>query len=229
MANFDYTYKSAFTVSGDDIYIKYADANFSGSNWPDNSVSLPEQLLLNRFQAALDSTKTFFVYRNSNQKAFTANAGSDVITAAAHGLLNGYTTYVWGADLPQPLVQSQLYYIRDVTTDTFKLALTSDGAAINLTDPGSGVMFLISPSKRSINDEPDIGIQLASAVAELTGEAESEVAAAVVAAINADATQTTARTNAATAATQATTAATNSTDIKSKTDLIGTIRSLIRW
>jgi len=155
MANFDYTYKSAFTVSGDDIYIKYADANFSGSNWPDNSVSLPEQLLLNRFQAALDSTKTFFVYRNSNQKAFTANAGSDVITAAAHGLLNGYTTYVWGADLPQPLVQSQLYYIRDVTTDTFKLALTSDGAAINLTDPGSGVMFLISPSKRSINDEPD--------------------------------------------------------------------------
>jgi len=51
----------------------------------------------------------------------------------------------------------------------------------------------------------------------------------IVAAINADATQTTARTNAATAATQATTAATNSTDIKSKTDLIGTIRSLIRW
>jgi hypothetical protein len=181
MADFDYIYQSILTESGDDIYIKYGDSDFSGSNWGDEAVALLELNGLNRYGATLDNTKNFFVYRNSHQQSFTANAGTDVITANDHGLSNGQTVYVRGADLPQPLVKSTIYFVRDVTTHTFKLAETSGGGAINLTDAGSGVMYFTAPSQRSIADEPSIGLVLATAQAELTPEGEDSLVAAMVA------------------------------------------------
>ena len=218
-----------YTESGDDVYGKPLDGNLTGANWDDDSEAAIEVADTNVYEIVLDETKGYIFYRNEHLQSFTADAGTDVITANAHGLINGETLRFKGGDLPSGLVQVTLYYVRDVTTNTFKVAATSGGAAINLADAGSGVMTFTAPSKRSKASDTKIGTAPIVKAATLTGEAEGEIAAAVVTAINADATQTTARTNAATAATQATTAATNSTAIKSKTDLIGTLRSLIRW
>jgi hypothetical protein len=183
MADFDYVYQSIYTDSGDDIYIKYGDSNFSGSNWGDNAVALLELNGLNRYGATLDNTKNFFVYRNSHQQSFVADAGTDVITANDHGLVNGQTVYVRGTDLPEPLVRSTIYFVRDVTTHTFRLAETSGGGAINLTDAGTGVMYFTAPSLRSIADEPNIGLVLATQQAALTPEGEAAIADATVEAI----------------------------------------------
>jgi len=101
----------------------------------------------------------------------------------------------------------------------------------------SGIRSAVGLASANLDD------QLSDVDTALAGIPEPPSESSIVAAINADATQTTARTNAATAATQATTAATQattaatqsttaaslSTAIKSRTDLIGTIRSLIRW
>jgi hypothetical protein len=49
-----------------------------------------------------------------------------------------------GADsvLPSPLNDTTIYYVRDSTGSTFKLATSSGGSAINLTTAGSGDLYI---------------------------------------------------------------------------------------
>jgi hypothetical protein len=44
--------------------------------------------------------------------------------------------------MPTPLVAGTTYYVRDSTETTFKLALTSGGVAINITDEGAGLQII---------------------------------------------------------------------------------------
>ena len=71
--------------------------------------------------------------------AFTANASTDVITATAHGLSDGDPIRLTTTGtLPAGLAASTDYYVRDKATNTFKLAASSGGTAIDITDTGSG-------------------------------------------------------------------------------------------
>jgi len=84
-----------------------------------------------------------FVIWDGGTKAtttFTADAGTDFITATAHGLANGDRIILSnsGGALPAGLATNTFYYVRDKTDDTFKLAATFGGAAINITDAGTG-------------------------------------------------------------------------------------------
>lgn len=78
---------------------------------------------------------------------FTADAGTNVLTSAGHGLNNGdqlnFTTtgtlpggleaydynYPWGGEI---------YYVINKTTNTFQVSLTQGGSAIDITSAGSG-------------------------------------------------------------------------------------------
>jgi hypothetical protein len=73
--------------------------------------------------------------------AFTADSTTDVITKNSHGLLSGDKIMVFNSAgaLPGGLSEYTTYFVRDVTTNTFKLAATSAGAAIDLTTNGTGV------------------------------------------------------------------------------------------
>jgi len=66
------------------------------------------------------------------------DAATDVLDAAAHGFSNGDTVVVWGASLPTGLSQHTVYHVRDVTTNSLKLAATAGGAAIDITAIGHG-------------------------------------------------------------------------------------------
>jgi len=80
---------------------------------------------------------------------FTAEDTTDVLTADGHGLAD--TTQVIVIDvgtsgaLPTGLTEGTVYFVRDSTTDTFKLALTSGGVAIDLTTDGAGFVQRILP------------------------------------------------------------------------------------
>jgi hypothetical protein len=66
---------------------------------------------------------------------------ADVFTSAAHGFTDGSTVVLMdtdGASLPTGVVEGTEYFVRDATADTFKLALTSGGVAIDLTAAGAG-------------------------------------------------------------------------------------------
>ena len=76
----------------------------------------------------------------ANVANFTADSGTDVLTSASHGLTAGTALTVSnsGGGLPGGLSASTIYYVRDVTTNTFKLAATQHGAAIDITSNGTG-------------------------------------------------------------------------------------------
>lgn len=197
--------------SGDDVYYKpLTGGNYTGVDWDEDTIAAIEVANTNSYVATLSETQDYNVYLNVAEKLFAANAGTDVITCAAHGILDGETVRFKGGDLPEGLVQSTVYYVRDQTTDTFKVAATAGGTAINLTDAGSGVMTLNAPSLRSSGDQK-IRVVSATATPTLTGEAEESLVDAIVASA--------VGTNAATAATQATTAATQTAAAAIRTSL----------
>lgn len=79
---------------------------------------------------------------------FTAEDTTDVLTADGHGYSDTQSVVVWdttGAVIPTGLVEGTVYFVRDATTDTFKLAATSGGAAIDLTTDGAGFVQKITP------------------------------------------------------------------------------------
>lgn len=72
-----------------------------------------------------------------NPKEFMADAATDVVTVPGHGYVNTDTIVFYGGTVPAGLAEGTIYYVRDATTDTFKVAATSGGAAIDLTGAGA--------------------------------------------------------------------------------------------
>lgn len=71
-------------------------------------------------------------------KSYTVAAATDVFTSTTHGYSNGDAVVLKAPTGGAPVVAKTVYYVRDVAANTFKLALTSGGAAINITADGSG-------------------------------------------------------------------------------------------
>lgn len=89
-----------------------------------------------------DGAATSFVINHnlgSLSGTFTADASTDVCSRAAHNFHNGDPVTVSSSNtLPAGLTASTTYYIVSATTNTFKLATTPGGAAVNITSAGSG-------------------------------------------------------------------------------------------
>ena len=71
--------------------------------------------------------------------AVTVDATTDTLTATNHQLQNNDTLILTATTIPGGLAANTTYYVRDATANTFKLAATSGGAAIDITSNGSGV------------------------------------------------------------------------------------------
>lgn len=74
---------------------------------------------------------------------FTVDPATDVVTAHAHGFANGETITFYGDTAPGGLTEGTVYFARDVTTNTFKVAATNGGVAIDLSSVG-GVKAVVS-------------------------------------------------------------------------------------
>jgi hypothetical protein len=73
-------------------------------------------------------------------QSFTVAATGDASTANGHGFANGDQVVLSALTGATGLVAGTEYYVRDVTTNTYKLALTLGGAAIDVTVDGSGTV-----------------------------------------------------------------------------------------
>jgi hypothetical protein len=83
----------------------------------------------------------------------TGLASTDVLTSTAHGLLLDYPVVFAGLTGGAPLVAGTTYFARDITANTFKVAATAGGAAINVTtDLTAGTIRSLRP-----NDVPLAG------------------------------------------------------------------------
>jgi hypothetical protein len=79
--------------------------------------------------------------------SLTASASTDVITSSGHGLNNGDQVVFQSTNsLPGGLSSSTTYYVRDRTTNTYKVATSSSGSAVNITSGGSGTHRFTRPA-----------------------------------------------------------------------------------
>jgi hypothetical protein len=66
-----------------------------------------------------------------------AAAATDLITLTAHGLTNGDTVVFTNVGAATPLVVGTVYYVVSASANTFSVALTKGGAAVNITVDGT--------------------------------------------------------------------------------------------
>lgn len=66
-------------------------------------------------------------------KNFISIASTELVYAPAHGWADTQKIVFFDGTPPAPLVEGEVYFVRDALTDTFKVAATSGGVAIDLT------------------------------------------------------------------------------------------------
>jgi uncharacterized phiE125 gp8 family phage protein len=89
-------------------------------------------------------------YRAGYAAPFTAVAATDVCTITGRTLADTDIVRLSnsGGTLPAGLSANTDYYVRDYSSQTFKLAASSGGSAINITDAGTGTHFVgVVPGK----------------------------------------------------------------------------------
>lgn len=69
-------------------------------------------------------------------KEFFASATTDIVTCPAHGYVDTNKIVFYGDTTPAGLTEGTVYYVRDATADTFKVAASAGGASIDLTGTG---------------------------------------------------------------------------------------------
>jgi hypothetical protein len=85
------------------------------------------------------------------------NITNDLISIAAHGLILGDTVRFLnaGGALPAGLSLNRDYYVRDVLSGSFKLADRKNGAALDITDVGTGTHTVVRQSTLPVSLEMD--------------------------------------------------------------------------
>jgi hypothetical protein len=68
-------------------------------------------------------------------------ADDDTLTKSSHGLVDGTAVFFLAGTGFTGLTAGRRYFVRDAATNTFKLAATSGGSAVNLTADGSAGVF----------------------------------------------------------------------------------------
>lgn len=84
-------------------------------------------------------------FPGSAAQVVTATPGTDILTKASHGLASGTRVrFTTTTTLPAGLALATTYYVINPTTNTFQVSATLAGAAVDITDAGTGVHSVAS-------------------------------------------------------------------------------------
>lgn len=119
-------------------------------------------------QEALRFARAFLSYNTVQNVAWapathvvTGDATANTLTKTAHGLANGQKGRMTGSALPAPLAADTDYWVVGAAANTFQLAATKGGAAIDLTTAGSGTI--------TFNPVPDYVVEETDGTGNLSG------------------------------------------------------------
>jgi len=89
------------------------------------------------------ATHQFYVYNTSATLncpltvGVTIDSTTDFLTHTAHGFLNNDPVFITNLSGGAGLTNNSIYYVRNITANTYQLSLTSGGAVINITTNGT--------------------------------------------------------------------------------------------
>lgn len=118
-------------------------------------------------------------YKGAVASTITVDTSSDEVLHSAHGkVVNDRVHFTSTTTLPTPIVATIAYCITSITTDRFKISATCGGAAIDITDTGTGThsdyFNFVVPDARGRNAiGTGTGAGLTARVIGATGGAES--------------------------------------------------------
>lgn len=95
-------------------------------------------------------------------REFFCQPSTDLILSTAHGYVDTQKIVFYNGTVPAPLVEGQVYFVRDATADSFKVAATSGGVAIDLTSSGSTDCVLSAITEDAYASQGTHGITSAS-------------------------------------------------------------------
>lgn len=107
---------------------------------PVPTINTPVYFIGDDLPAGIQEQVPYYVGSSDLLVSFTADASTDKIQSASHGLSNGFRVYFTGADLPGGLSRQTKYYVINKTTNDFEVSLTKGGSAVDITSAGSGTM-----------------------------------------------------------------------------------------
>ncbi len=86
------------------------------------------------------------VHNNGSWIVCTADASTDMLTAASHGLQSGERVKIKsiGGSVPAGLTAWREYWVVGATTNTFQVSLTKGGGPVDLTSAGSGTILALA-------------------------------------------------------------------------------------
>ncbi len=90
---------------------------------------------------------------NGTPLDFVAQAATDLVTCPDHTFAANDRVALLGDNLPAGVDTATLYFVVTISGDTFKLSLTSGGAAIDLTANGSGKIVKSGAKTISASDQ----------------------------------------------------------------------------
>lgn len=111
------------------------DAAASGSKTTNDAITFPAMPATDIQGWAIydDDTTTRKWYGPWSRQIGSAQAAGDTITIAAHGLADTTKIVFQSGYTPAGLTANTTYFVRDTATNTFKVAATSGGSAIDIT------------------------------------------------------------------------------------------------
>lgn len=99
------------------------------------------------FDVPVSTVRWFGLWNGASYQGYAPNGGTPkefiaapltgIISATAHGFVDTTKIVFYNGTMPAPLVEGVVYFVRDATADGFKVAVTSGGAALAITAPGS--------------------------------------------------------------------------------------------
>jgi len=127
--------------------VDLSDMDAIGSKVSDQTLTIND---FNVFQGNAALQRTF---SEESGTAFTTAFATDIITSTAHGLSDGDRIMVFSATtLPAGLSTRTVYFVRDATTNTFKVSLVSAGTALDITDDGTGIHKWLVATQNEISE-----------------------------------------------------------------------------
>lgn len=118
----------------------------------------PNQLVQNERAAILESIDTTSATIKKNFQAnstYVQITPTNTITITSHGFVNGNKlTFSSSTTVPAGLTAGTTYYVVNAAANTFQVAATVGGAAISITDVGTGVHTVTRTKELDVDFDP---------------------------------------------------------------------------